>query len=93
MNTDQFNQLTLPEQIVLIPIKGRFVAERQVKNQLVKLYHWDGIFLEIYYRWPASRRKGATWEPFQVNRFINGSGCSAQLLPYVDQISLQSIVP
>ena len=93
MNTDQFNQLTLPEQVILIPLKGRFVAERQVKNELVKLYHWDSVFLEIYYHWPASRRKGATWEPFRVNRFVNGSGCSAQLLPYVDQISLESIMP
>ncbi|GAB3792357.1 hypothetical protein GCM10028819_02400 [Spirosoma humi] len=93
MNTDQFNQLTLSEQVVLIPIKGRFVAERQVKSQLVKLYHWDTIFLEIYYRWPASRRKGANWEPLRVNTFVNGSGCSAQLLPYVDQISLADIMP
>lgn len=93
MNTDQFNQLTLPEQVVLIPIKGRFVAERQIKSQLVKLYHWDNTFLEIYYRWPASRRKGANWEPCRVNSFANGPGCSAQLLPYVAQISLEDIMP
>lgn len=92
MNTDQFNQLTLPEQVILIPLKGRFVAERQVKNQLVKLYHWDNIFLEIYYRWPASRRRGATWEPVRVNYFANGPGCSGQLLPYVDPISLEDLV-
>ena len=91
MNTDQFNQLTLPEQVILIPIKGRFIAERQVKNQLVKLYHCDDTFLEIYYRRPVSQRRGADWEPFRVNDFANESGCSDQLFPYVDQISLDDL--
>ncbi|AKD54799.1 hypothetical protein [Spirosoma radiotolerans] len=93
MNVDQFNRLTISEQVVLIPLKGRFVAERQFKNQLVKLYHWGNIFLEIYYRWPASRRKGANWEPFRVNSFADRTGCSGQLLPYVDHINLENIRP
>jgi len=93
MNVDQFNRLTIAEQVVLIPLKGRFVAERQGKKQLVKLYHWSNVFLEIYYRWPASRGRGANWEPFRVNSFADKAGCSGQLLPYVDQISLEAIVP
>ena len=93
MNVDQFNRLTIAEQVVLIPLKGRFIAERQYKNQLIMLYHWSDVFAEIYYRCPNSRGGGAKWQAFRVNSFADKSGCSNQLLPYVNHIDLEDILP
>lgn len=91
MNVQPFTQLTLPEQVVLIPIKGRFIAQRQNSHHLVKLYYWNNHFLEIHYRWPLNRGMGAHWEPYQVSAFIDNAGCVDLLLPYVEQINLDEV--
>jgi hypothetical protein len=92
MNVPLFNQLTLPEQVVLIPLKGRFIAQRQNNNDQIKLYYWSDHFVEIYYRWPAQRGLGANWEPYEVVTFIDQTGCTEQLMNYVDQLNLDELL-
>lgn len=92
MNVQLFNQLTLPEQVLLVPLKGRFIAQRQTNKHQVKLYYWHNHFLEIHYRWPANRGKAAYWEPYLVNTFLNNVDCIDELLPYVDQINLSDLI-
>ncbi len=91
MNMSQFNQFSIPEQVVLIPIKGRFVAERQSMGHLFRLYYWGTHFVEIYYSWPVGRGEGAQWEPYYVGSFTDGAGCSDRLMMYVDHIRLDSL--
>lgn len=88
MNVQQLNELTFSEQLVLIPIKGRFIAERQDSTRHVKLYYWGNHFIEIHYRWPLNRGLGAHWEPYQVSSFVDNSGCAERLMPYVEQLTL-----
>ncbi|AKD54181.1 hypothetical protein [Spirosoma radiotolerans] len=88
MNVQQLNELTFSEQLVLIPIKGRFIAERQGSDRHVKLYYWGNHFIEIYYRWPLNRGLGAHWEPYQVSAFVDNAGCADRLTPYVEQLTL-----
>ncbi|GAB2531671.1 hypothetical protein [Spirosoma aerophilum] len=90
MNMSQFNQFSLPEQVVLVPIKGSFVAERQSMSQLFRLYYWGDHFIEIYYQWPAGRGVGAQWEPYYVGTFTDGPGCSERLMTYVDHLKLDA---
>lgn len=92
MNVILFNQLTLSEQVVLIPLKGRFIAQRQTMNQQVKLYYWADRFIEIYFRWPIHRGLGAHWEPYLVTTFLNQSGCANQLNAYVEQMNLAELL-
>lgn len=92
MNVTLFNQLTLPEKVVLIPINGRFMAQRQSDNHQVKLYYWANHFLEIYYRWPTHRGLGAHWEPYKVNAFVDKPACLNQLTAYTDQVNLSDLL-
>lgn len=84
----QFDKLTFSEQLVLIPLKGRFIAERQDSDHHVKLYYWGNHFIEIYYKWPLNRGLGAHWEPYKVSVFIDMAGCTDRLIPYVEPVLL-----
>jgi hypothetical protein len=91
MNVQRFKQLTLSEQVILIPLKARFIAQQQDNNQQIKLYYWQGHFLEIYYKWPANRGMGAHWEPYKVSSFLDNLGSTEKLTPYAEQISLEDL--
>ncbi len=91
MNVQRFEQLTLSEQVIVIPLTGRFIAQRQNNDLQVKLYYWNDHFLEIYYRWPVNRGMGAYWEPYQVSAFMDDARCADRLLLYTEQVSLSNL--
>ncbi|GAB2515503.1 hypothetical protein [Spirosoma aerophilum] len=91
MNVQRFKELTLAEQVILIPLKGRFIAQRQDSVQQVKLYYWHDHFLEIYYKWPAKRGMGAHWEAYKVSSFLDNLGCTDKLVPYAEHVSLSDL--
>ncbi|AUD04277.1 hypothetical protein [Spirosoma pollinicola] len=91
MNVQRFEQLTLSEQVIVIPLKGRFIAQRQNNDLQVKLYYWNDHFLEIHYQWPINRGKGAHWEPFQVTAFMDNTRCADRLSLYAEQVNLGSL--
>ncbi len=88
MDKQIFNSLTLPERILIIRLKARFIAQWQSADHQFGLYHWAGHFIEIQYHWQAQRGLAAQWEPRLLSVFVDGPGCMERLLPYAESIQL-----
>ena len=88
MDVPIFNTLTLPERILIIQLKARFIAQWQRADYQFGLYHWAGHFIEVQYHWQAQRGLAAQWEPRQISVFADAPGCMERLLPYAESIRL-----
>lgn len=81
MSLTEFLAMSFEKKCDLITFNATFVFHRKANDLNVFLYHYDGLFIEVFH----SPKK---FDVVNIEAFVN----SVQLEPYLNQISIHELI-